>query len=120
MRPYEDIEEAKNMVYCSKCGTLNADDATVCSNCGAPLQKEAPEAAPSWRHKRYKGDYHYHYQGWGAGIGALVFGTIIILVGLSILFSQVYGISIPWWPIVLILIGIWVLFIGLRRRRHCC
>jgi uncharacterized membrane protein YvbJ len=106
------------MVYCSKCGTLNADDAKVCIKCGAPLQGASSETAysPYWRHRRYEGDY-YHYRS-GAGIGALILGVIVILIGLSVLFSQVYGFNFPFWPTILVLIGIWILYSGLRRNRR--
>ena len=106
------------MVYCSKCGTLNVDDANVCKNCGASLRGASPETdyAPYWRRRRYDGEY-YHYRG-GAGIGALVFGLIIVLIGLSVLFSEVYGFNFPFWPTILILIGIWILYTGLRRNRR--
>ena len=47
----------------------------------------------------------------------LIFGAIIILIGLSVLFSQIYGINFPWWPVILILVGIWLIFVEFRRRR---
>jgi len=33
----ETIEWWKNMVYCTKCGTKNEEDATVCVKCQQPL-----------------------------------------------------------------------------------
>jgi hypothetical protein len=107
------------MVYFQKCGTLNTDDANVCIKCGSPLHGATTETnyGPYWRRRRYEGEY-YHYRG-RTGIGVLVFGVIIILIGLSVLFSEVYGFNFPWWPTILILIGIWILFVGLRRSwRH--
>ncbi len=106
------------MVYCSKCGTLKSNDANVCIKCGSLLHGKTTDANYSqyWRHRRYEGEY-YHFRG-GSGIGALVFGFIIILIGLSLLLSEMYGFNFPWWPTILILIGIWILFVGLRRSRR--
>jgi uncharacterized membrane protein YvbJ len=49
------------MVYCTKCGTLNADDATVCVQCGASLYSAKEESNPTERHRRmrYEEDYRY-------------------------------------------------------------
>ena len=118
--PTEILLRRNAMVYCSKCGTLNADDANVCVKCGSPLKAAAPEWGHYRRHRHYEDDYHYR----GAGLGALVFGGIILLVGLSIFLSEAYGYTFPWnsfwhvfWPVVLVLIGVWVLYIGVRRSR---
>ena len=37
------------MVYCTKCGTQNPDDAVNCSNCGAPLRE-----TPNREYRRYR------------------------------------------------------------------
>ena len=39
------------MVYCTKCGTENEEDAEVCSNCGASLRP------PAYRTRRRDWDY---------------------------------------------------------------
>jgi len=73
--------EWKFLVYCSKCGTKNEDDAEVCVNCGASLymtRREARRAARR-REKECFGLPH------GGAIAGLVFGIIIIIWGLSLL-----------------------------------
>lgn len=103
------------MVYCSKCGMLNSDDASVCTKCGAPISAVG-EAGPYWRHKhRHEEGYHYHKK--GGGMAGLIIGIIIIVIGLSFLLSEVYGISIPWWPLIIIIVGIWLLVRAVMCRR---
>jgi len=107
------------MVYCTKCGTNNADDAKVCVNCGAPLYGTSEESRPYWRHRRYEGEYYGFHRRSGA-IAGIVIGLIIILVGLSLLAAELYNISVPWGPIVIILIGIFVIsrWFRVRSRRR--
>ena len=54
----------------------------------------------------------------GGGIGLLIAGLFIILIGLA----AFAGFTAFWnyfWPIVIILVGVWILVLGLRRnRRH--
>ncbi|MCW4009672.1 MAG: zinc ribbon domain-containing protein [Candidatus Bathyarchaeota archaeon] len=107
------------MVYCSKCGTLNSDDANVCGNCGAPLATAARQKqyAP-WNHRHYQKEYH---TGRGSGFGALFAGIVIILVGLALLFSQIYGIKINWdvwFAIGIVIVGLWLIFVAFRRSRR--
>lgn len=101
------------MVYCTKCGTLNSVDAKVCSKCGASIQTPPEAATPYWRHSHYNKEYHYQKR--GTGTGALIFGIIIVIIGLSMLFPEVSS-KIPWWPIIFILIGFWLIAAALRRR----
>ena len=84
------------MVYCSKCGTQNPDTNTVCSNCGAPLYTVG---------QRYPGSDREHYRKMenecfglpnGGVIASMVFGVIIILVGLGLFLQASYGISIDY------------------------
>jgi uncharacterized membrane protein YvbJ len=103
------------MVYCSKCGTLNSDEATVCSNCGAPLHGAATQSTPYGRQRRREEAY-YDYPRRGGGFAALAVGLIIVLVGLSILTADVYHVNIPWGPIVIIFVGVLILIAGLRAR----
>ena len=107
------------MVYCTKCGTNNADDAKVCVNCGTPLYGTSEESRPYWRHRRYEGEYYGFHRRSGA-IAGMVIGLIIVLVGLSLLVAEHYDISIPWGPIIIILIGIFVIsrWFRVRNRRR--
>jgi len=110
------------VVYCSKCGTQNPDNATVCSNCGAPLYTVG---------QHYHGSDREHYRRvenecfglpYGSMIVGLFFGIIIILVGVG-LFLQAGGVVVNFgnyiWPVILIMIGILILAAALySRRRH--
>jgi len=107
------------MVYCTKCGTKNPDDAEVCAQCGAPLRavQKREECFGVERQKRYEeecfGIPH------GGAIVTLIIGLIIILAGVSFFFSEVYHVSIPWWPFIVIIFGILIIIgaiYGLRRR----
>ncbi len=106
------------MVYCGKCGTQNADNAVNCSNCGAPLYTAG---------ERYPGSEREHYRRVerecfglpnGGMIVALVFGALIVLLGLSMILQTTYDINIPFWPLVLIIVGILIVAGALYRRRR--
>ncbi len=109
------------MVYCSKCGTQNPDTATVCSNCGAPLYTVG---------QKYPGSEREHYRRVenecfglpnGGMIVGLVFGIIIILVGLGF-FLQASGYVVNFgsyiWPIILVVFGLLILLGALYGRRR--
>lgn len=52
-------------------------------------------------------------------IAAIVVGALIILWGLSMILQTTYGIEIPFWPVILIVVGILIVAGALyRRRRH--
>ena len=106
------------MVYCTKCGTQNPDSATTCSNCGAPLYTVG---------QRYSGSEREHYRKVegecfglpnGGMIAGLVFGTIIILVGLGLFLQTTYGIDINFWPLIIVIFGVLILAGALYRRRR--
>ena len=73
------------MVYCSKCGTQNEDNAAECSSCGAPL-RSAQVLRMSRSRERRQRDECFGLPNSGAIAGA-VFGLLIILWGLSIIFG---------------------------------
>ena len=118
------------MVYCTKCGTKNPDDAKTCSQCGAPLyslgereQRRRKEGECFGTHRAEEPYKRVEEECFGiprgGAIFGLVIGAIIILAGFSFLFQELYNISIPWWPFVVILFGILIIigaFYGLRRR----
>ena len=106
------------MVYCSKCGTQNPDTATTCSNCGAPLYTVG---------ERYPGSEREHYKRVesecfglpnGGMIVAIVFGIIIILVGLTLFLRATYNINIDVWPFILVIVGVLIVAGALFRRRR--
>jgi ribosomal protein L40E len=105
------------MVYCSKCGTLNSDEATVCSNCGAPLRPARVETRREMRRRLRREEYEHRPRRGGA-IAVLAIGLIFLLWGFSILVANVYGIDIPWGPILLVLIGLFIIIAGLRARNR--
>jgi uncharacterized membrane protein YvbJ len=109
------------VVYCSKCGTQNPDDAKICSNCGAPLYTVG---------QRYPGSEREHYRRvegecfglpHGGTIAAIIFGTIIVIAGLA-LFLQESGYISNFgnilWPIIIVIFGILILVGGLYGRRR--
>ena len=97
------------MVYCTKCGAKNEEGVEYCIKCGANLwvsrEKRLERRAKEWgeqfgrrAEKECFGLPH------GGAIVGLIIGTIIILLGVSL----VLGIEI-WdylWALIIIVIGI--------------
>jgi len=54
----------------------------------------------------------------GGMIVGIVIGVIIIIVGFSLFLQTTYGISIPFWPIIIIIFGILILVGGLYRQKR--
>lgn len=108
------------MVYCVKCGAKNPDDAKTCSQCGAPLY-----ALNEDRHRKHKDECFggeetecFGIPKGGAVLG-LAIGIIIIIAGLSMLLNELFGISIPWWPFMIIIFGVLIIIgaaYGLTRK----
>ncbi|MFQ6065134.1 MAG: zinc-ribbon domain-containing protein [Candidatus Bathyarchaeia archaeon] len=97
------------MVYCTKCGTKNEEDAKYCSKCGANLEiswgKRLERQAEDWGEqfgKRVEEECFGLPQG-GAIIG-LVIGAIIVLLGLSWLAGENWWRYL--WPLAIIFFGI--------------
>ena len=104
------------MVYCTECGTNNVDGATVCVSCGATLHGAIGEGRGYVRYGRYEGASGF--PGRGSAVMGLFVGLIILFIGFSLLVSEVYGINIPWGPIILILAGILILVRFFQVRSH--
>jgi len=103
------------MVYCTKCGTKNEDDAKVCVNCGASLETAAR------MERRFEKRMEEECFGIprGGSIVAMVIGLIIVLLGISWILSIYYQIKLEIWPIVVIIFGILMIvgaYYGMRRR----
>ncbi len=106
------------MVYCSRCGTQNDDSNKNCTNCGAPLYTVG---------EQYPGSDREHYRRVenecfglpnGAAIVGIVIGIIIVLAGLSFFLQATYNISITFWPIIIVIIGILIVAGAIYRSRH--
>ncbi|KPV65582.1 MAG: hypothetical protein AOA65_0013 [Candidatus Bathyarchaeota archaeon BA1] len=102
------------MVYCTKCGAKNEDDAILCVKCGASLQTGAH---PSRRYEHQHTEEECFGIPRGGAIAGVIFGIIIIFFGLSWLMG------FKFWkvflPLIIIVFGILVLagaLYGLRRR----
>ena len=118
------------MVYCTKCGVKNEDEASNCGNCGAPLKVYSPEKrgweeeieirAEEFGERAEKFGKRMENECFGLPQGGAIFGLfigiIIILVGLQ----QLLGWNIDFGPFAIIIVGL--LFAagaiyGLSRRR---
>ena len=92
------------MVYCTKCGTKNEEDAAVCIKCGASL---APR--PAWRPERKRAEEECFGLPHGGAIVGIVFEAIVILAGLIFVLQEMGVIREAWdliWPLIVIIFGI--------------
>ena len=108
------------MVYCTKCGAKNPDDAKACTQCGASLY---PGAYPTRRSERRKWEEECFGIPRGSTIVALAIGAMIIIWGLVWLLQQpgieVIPPGVSPWPFAVIIIGILIVIgalYGLSRR----
>ena len=106
------------MVYCSKCGTQNPDNATTCSNCGAPLYTVGQQYPGSERehYRRVEGECFGLPN--GGMIVSLVVGIIIILLGIGVFLQVTYGVTLNFWPLILVIVGVLVILGALFGRRR--
>jgi uncharacterized membrane protein YvbJ len=105
------------MVYCTKCGTKNEEDAKFCTKCGASLAGSKEGREKEWDN-RCEEECH------GGRRGAPIFwGIIIILVGLWVIFEfalkNIPGIpsyvsEFPFWGIFALVVGLFIIIWGLR------
>ena len=106
------------MVYCTKCGAENPDDAKVCTQCGASLYPGAP---PTRRHERRRFEEECFGIPWGGTIVVMAIGAIILIWGLILLVQQIIP-DFPIkdaWPFAAIIFGVLIIIgalYGLRRR----
>ncbi len=102
------------MAYCPKCGKQNEDDATYCNKCGAPLSDAKREF------NKERADYCFG----GPGCAPIVWGAILVLIGLAIIIegvlknikglpAWVYQINVGW--IFALIIGLLLIILGIRK-----
>ena len=104
------------MVNCIQCGAFNAEGSLNCSNCGAPLVAQKAETRPYNRYVQYRSYGEVTYSRDYSRLGLLIMGLLIVLIGIVTLSGTTQLVSY-FWPIVLILIGFWVLMLGVQRSR---
>ena len=106
--PYHDV---KKMVYCTKCGAENPEDAETCSKCGAPIKRLG------YRYRRSDWDmdrdwFHGRRFNW-----SMIFGVFLIIIGASSLLEDMFW----WmsfdvlWPLFIIAIGVVIVSNSVKR-----
>jgi uncharacterized membrane protein YvbJ len=105
------------MVYCTKCGAKNPDDAKTCSQCGASLYPVREERQRYYR--RYEHEC-FGIPGGGAIVGAAI-GVIIVIAGLLWFMQQanIMSSEVSVWPFAAIIFGVLIIMgalFGMRRR----
>ena len=127
------------MVYCTKCGTKNAEVAEYCVKCGAKLGVSQEE---TWdkRMEKWGEEFGKRAEEWGEDFGkrtekecfglphgglilGLFIGVIVILVGVTSLLTGSGVIENFWplfWPLIIIVFGLLIAagaLYSLTRRR---
>jgi ribosomal protein L40E len=127
------------MVYCTKCGTQNKDDAKYCTQCGSTLEvsreKSLEQRAEEWgeefgrRAEEWGEDYGRRVEvecfglPHGGVIAGLLFGIIVIIVGLSFVPGLIppevrMAVEPYFWPTIIIIVGVLVIAGALYRLRR--
>ena len=104
------------MVYCTKCGAENEEDAVNCASCGESLRE--PVRSRSYRRvSRRRDDDLCFGSGGGSKIGIFI-GLMIILAGVSELLQGTFA----WarfdnlWPIPVILLWLFIVYNAYSKR----
>lgn len=109
------------MVYCSECGTKNKETSENCVKCDAKIKLSKEK---DWEKRLEEGaeDFGRRAEAWGESFGkraedecfglphggsifGLVFGIIILLVGIL----WITGITFNIWPFFIVIVGILIL-----------
>ena len=109
------------MVYCSKCGTKNEENAEHCYQCGSKLNLSKEK---DWAKRFEEGaeEFGRRAEAWGESFGkraedecfglphggtiiGLIFGIIIIIAGLL----WITGITFNIWPFFILIVGILII-----------
>ena len=103
------------MVYCTKCGTKSEEDAKHCSKCGAniggSLEEQFERRAEKWGECFGKDAEDCFGLPHGGVIASVIFGIIIIVVGLSLIPGLIptefrEATEPIFWPIIILVVGI--------------
>lgn len=98
------------MVYCTKCGAKNEDDATHCVECGASLWKGRKGRSKEQEDMCFRGPGCFGgVFGRAAGI---VFGVFIVFIGFIFLLQEYFNWEMMW-PLIVIFFGALVIIGGI-------
>jgi uncharacterized membrane protein YvbJ len=86
------------MVYCTKCGTKNEDDAVLCVNCNEPLK-----GSQTFRRERRRKENECFGLPHGGSIVALIIGLIIIVWGVSSILDIPFSSYL--WAVLIVIFG---------------
>jgi len=86
------------MVYCTKCGTKNEENAKSCVTCKEPLM-----STQTSRHERRQKENECFGLPQGGSVFGIIIGAIIILWGLSSVLDIPFGSY--FWPLIIIIFG---------------
>jgi uncharacterized membrane protein YvbJ len=102
------------MVYCTKCGTENEENALECKNCGSSMRVYRS------RERTYnRSEEDWCFGGRSKTMWPLIIGVFIILIGLSSLLEDTYS----WarfdnlWPLLIIGIGLMIIYTRLQGQQ---
>ncbi len=113
------------MVYCTKCGAKNEEDAKVCASCGQSLSPVQGQSKGRHDDECFGPRRDMEEECFGVPRGGAVFtiliGMAVVLIGVVYLLGQYYGWSVDIWesmgPSIIIIIGILVVVGALYRAR---
>lgn len=103
-----------DLVYCTKCGAENEENAVNCASCGEPLREEIR----SRRYRRRRRDSDLCFGSGGGNWFGIFIGLMIILAGVSELFQGTYWWA-SWdklWPLPVILLGLFIVYNAYTKR----
>jgi len=110
------------MVYCSKCGKKNEDDAEFCAKCGAALKDTIKD------HKKSHDDRCEEECAMGekSPISKYFWGAVVIIIGLWIIFALIiprtefadnlpsWLVGLDFWLVIGIIVAIAFIITGIR------
>lgn len=102
------------MVYCPKCGKKNEEDAKFCSACGTPLQETRGDTCFGQPEERYREECFGIPHG-GLIVG-VIFGTLLIIIGISAILKIDIGYIIG--PFIMITIGVLIIVGAIYKTRQ--
>jgi uncharacterized membrane protein YvbJ len=104
------------MVYCQQCGARNEEDARFCKGCGNSLMAPKKDYEKEWEERCER-------ECQGGPHTPIIWGLVVILVGLFIIFEFVlkdmdfiptWVNDIPFCAIIALIIGLIIIVIGVK------